>query len=53
MAATNDTSSPERSRGWYLDDVAEVNEPIRKLLESYSKVPKSEVVKHLNNVVGA
>ncbi|KAI1409793.1 hypothetical protein F5Y13DRAFT_88306 [Hypoxylon sp. FL1857] len=50
MAATNDTSFPERNRGWYLDDVKEVNKPIRKLLESYSKVPSSEVVNHVNKI---
>ncbi|KAI1390189.1 uncharacterized protein F4822DRAFT_228375 [Hypoxylon trugodes] len=50
MAATNETSFPERNRGWYQDDLTEVNEPIRKLLESYSKVPSSEVVKHVNTI---
>ncbi|KAI0120312.1 hypothetical protein F4776DRAFT_665790 [Hypoxylon sp. NC0597] len=50
MAATNDTSFPERNRGWYQDDLIEVNEPIRKLLENYSKVPSSEVVQHVNQI---
>ncbi|KAI2626089.1 hypothetical protein GGS26DRAFT_563201 [Hypomontagnella submonticulosa] len=50
MAATNDTSFPERNRGWYRDDLIEVNEPIRKLLENYSKVPSSDVVKHVNSI---
>ncbi|KAI2462846.1 hypothetical protein F4781DRAFT_418831 [Annulohypoxylon bovei var. microspora] len=50
MAATNETSSPERNKGWYQNDLTEVREPIRKLLETYSKVPSSEVVKHVNNI---
>ncbi|KAL8948259.1 MAG: hypothetical protein Q9222_005544 [Ikaeria aurantiellina] len=50
MAATNETSMPERNRRWYQDDLTEVNEPIRKLLENYSKVPNSEVVKHVNSI---
>ncbi|KAH8657963.1 hypothetical protein BX600DRAFT_499995 [Xylariales sp. PMI_506] len=50
MAATNETSLPERNRGWYQDDVIEVNEPIRNLLENYSKVLSSEVVKHVNTI---
>ncbi|KAI8965518.1 hypothetical protein F5Y11DRAFT_293717 [Daldinia sp. FL1419] len=50
MAATNETSSPEWNRGWYQDDLTEINGPIRKLLESYSKLPSSEVVKHINNI---
>ena len=51
MAATNDTSLPERNKGWYQEDLTEVNEPIRKLLESYSRVPSAEVVKHVNQIV--
>lgn len=51
MAATNETSFPERNRGWYQDDLTEVNEPMRKLLENYSYVPSSEVVKHVNAIV--
>jgi len=51
MAATNETSFPERNRGWYQADLTEVNEPIRKLLEDYSKVPKDDVVKHVNTIV--
>ncbi|KAK9413610.1 hypothetical protein SUNI508_11819 [Seiridium unicorne] len=50
MAATNETSSPQRNRGWYQEDLVEVNEPIRKLLEDYSKVPYAEVVKHVNGI---
>ncbi|KAI1081457.1 hypothetical protein F5B20DRAFT_536130 [Whalleya microplaca] len=50
MAATNETSFPERNRGWYQDDLTEVNEPIRKLLENYSKIPSPEVVKHVNTM---
>ena len=51
MAATSDASLPERNKGWYQEDLTEVNEPIRKLLESYSKVPGGEVVKHVNKIV--
>ncbi|KAI1656046.1 hypothetical protein F4813DRAFT_365119 [Daldinia decipiens] len=50
MAATNETSFPERNRGWYQDDLTEINGPIRKLLENYSKIPSSEVVKHVNSI---
>lgn len=53
MAATNETSLSERNSGWYQDELTEVNEPIRKLLENYSKVPASEVVKHVNRIVSA
>jgi hypothetical protein len=51
MTATNDTSFPERNRGWYQDDLVEVNEPMRKLLEEYSKVASVKVVQHINNIV--
>ncbi|KAI0894094.1 hypothetical protein F4806DRAFT_130460 [Annulohypoxylon nitens] len=50
MAATNETSFPERNKGWYVEDLIEVNNPIRKLLEDYSQVPSSEVVKHVNDI---
>lgn len=50
MAATNDTSFPERNRGWYQEDLIKVNAPIHKLLENYSHVPSSEVVKHVNDI---
>ncbi|KAI0377488.1 hypothetical protein F5Y04DRAFT_175393 [Hypomontagnella monticulosa] len=50
MAATHDTSSPGWNQGWYQEDLAEVNGPIRELLENYSKVPSSDVVKHVNNI---
>ncbi|OTB04256.1 hypothetical protein M426DRAFT_59074 [Hypoxylon sp. CI-4A] len=50
MAATNETSFPERNRGWYQEDIVEANEPIRKLLEEYSHIPSSEVVKHINDI---
>ncbi|KAL8782960.1 MAG: hypothetical protein Q9213_004967 [Squamulea squamosa] len=49
MAANKDTSLPERNK-WYQDDLTEVNEPIRNLLENYSKVPSDEVVKHVNKI---
>lgn len=51
MADNGDSASQERRKGWYRDDITEVNEPIRKLLEEYSKVPGSEVVKHVNKIV--
>ena len=54
MAANHDPSSPEqveRFKAWYLDDWTEVNGPIRKLLEEYSKVPSAEVVEHVNTIV--
>lgn len=50
MAATNETSHPERNRGWYQEDLNEINHPMRDLLENYSKVPSEEVVKHVNNI---
>ncbi|KAI3396955.1 hypothetical protein diail_11355 [Diaporthe ilicicola] len=46
MAATNETSHPERNRGWYQEDLTEINEPMRDLLENYSKIPSEEVVMH-------
>ncbi|KAI1814028.1 hypothetical protein GGS20DRAFT_550275 [Poronia punctata] len=50
MAATNETSNPERNRGWFQDQLSEVNEPIRKLLEGYSRIPSSEIVEHVNRI---
>ena len=50
MAATNDISCPERNKGWYAEDLTQFNEPIRKLLEGYSKVPSAGVVKHVNQI---
>ncbi|KAI1478500.1 hypothetical protein F4774DRAFT_385015 [Daldinia eschscholtzii] len=50
MAATNETSFPERNRGWYKEDLTEIEGPIRKLLENYSKIPPAEVVKHINSI---
>ncbi|KAI1362329.1 hypothetical protein F5Y08DRAFT_312446 [Xylaria arbuscula] len=50
MAATNDTSSPERNRGWFQEELTEVNEPFRRLLEGYSKISPSEVVNRVNEV---
>ncbi|KAK7957954.1 hypothetical protein PG988_012802 [Apiospora saccharicola] len=44
MAATNATSNPERNRGWYKEDVTEINAPMRELLEEYSKIPSNEAV---------
>lgn len=51
MAATNETSHPERNRGWYQEDLKDINEPMHNLLEKYSKVPSEEVVKHVNSIV--
>ena len=51
MAATHDTCLPEQYKGWYHEELSEVNGPIRKLLEDYSKVPHDEVVKHVNRIV--
>lgn len=48
MAATNETSHPERNRGWYQEDLTEINQPMRDLLVNYSKVPSEDVVKHVN-----
>lgn len=50
MAATNETSDPARNKGWYQEDLTEINQPMRDLLEKYSKVPSDEVVKHVNNI---
>ncbi|KAK7996667.1 hypothetical protein PG989_004707 [Apiospora arundinis] len=50
MAATNETSNPERNRGWYKEDLTEINAPMRELLESYSKIPSDEVVGHVNAI---
>ncbi|KAG6355007.1 hypothetical protein INS49_004088 [Diaporthe citri] len=46
MAATNETSHPERNKGWYQEDLTEINQPMRDLLENYSKVPREKVVNH-------
>lgn len=51
MAATHETSFPERNRGWFQDQLAEVNQPIRELLQGYSKIPHSDVVDHVNRIV--
>lgn len=51
MAATNETSDVARNKGWYQEDLNEINEPMRNLLEKYSKVPSNEVVQHVNNIV--
>ncbi|ROW04910.1 hypothetical protein VPNG_07044 [Cytospora leucostoma] len=50
MAATNEHSHPERNRGWYQEDLLDINQSMRNLLENYSKVPSEEVVKHVNNI---
>ena len=51
MAANAETSTPQQHNKWYQDDVTEVNEPISKLLENYSKVPSGKVVEHMNTTV--
>ena len=53
MAANNETSNPERNRGWYREDLTELNEPMRNLLEKYSKIPSENVVSHVNQLVRA
>ncbi|KAI1120149.1 hypothetical protein F5Y10DRAFT_139700 [Nemania abortiva] len=50
MAATNETSFPERNLGWFGEPLTEVNEPMRKLLQGYSCIPESEVVTHVNKI---
>lgn len=52
MAATNETSHPDRNQGWYQEDLETINEPMRNLLEKYSKVSNGDIVKHVNNIVG-
>ncbi|KAJ5899970.1 hypothetical protein N7495_004714 [Penicillium taxi] len=49
MAATNDGNT-DRHQQWYDPDLNEVNPEIRNLLENYSKVSPSEVVKHVNDI---
>jgi SAM-dependent methyltransferase len=51
MAATNDASNADRHQKWYDPDIEDVNPQIRHLLEAYSKVPSSDVVKHVNEIV--
>ena len=51
MAAKYDPQNAGRHKQWYDDDLAEVNAPIRKLLQTYSKVAPEEVVPHVNNIV--
>lgn len=53
MAATNETSHPERNRGWYQEDLTEINQPMRDLLQNYSKVLSENVVKHVNNIASS
>ncbi|KAK6949322.1 hypothetical protein Daesc_009397 [Daldinia eschscholtzii] len=50
MTEIYDVSSFERNRKWYQEDLAQVNEPIRRLLDEYSRVPSSEVVKHVKGI---
>ena len=51
MAATAETFSSERSKGWYQKDLTEVNDPVRTLLEKYSKLPSEDIVTHVNTIV--
>ena len=51
MAAKSDLSNAERHKQWYDNNLTEVDTPIRKLLESYSKVAAQEVVPHVNDIV--
>ncbi|KAI0438002.1 hypothetical protein F4803DRAFT_565609 [Xylaria telfairii] len=50
MAATNEASGPELTRGWFQDELTEVNQPFRKLLQGYSGIPSSEIVNHVNDI---
>ncbi|KAI0196931.1 hypothetical protein F4808DRAFT_463830 [Astrocystis sublimbata] len=50
MAATLAASSPELTRGWFQNQLTEVNEPFRKLLEKYSGITSCEVVEHVNQI---
>lgn len=52
MAATTETSLPERYKGWYKEDLTEVNGPIRKIFEVHSKIPSGKIVEHVNKIVG-
>lgn len=36
---------------WYENDLQEVPEPAKTLLEGYSKIPSEQVVKHVNDMV--
>ncbi|KAI8632918.1 hypothetical protein F5Y19DRAFT_491552 [Xylariaceae sp. FL1651] len=50
MAATSNTSFPKRNQGWLQEHLTELNSPIRKLLEGYSNIPPSEMVRHVNKI---
>ncbi|KAI3335625.1 hypothetical protein F4824DRAFT_510831 [Ustulina deusta] len=50
MAATHETSFPERNQGWFQEQLTEVNQPIREILQGYSKIPHSDVVDHVNRI---
>ncbi|KAK5635843.1 hypothetical protein RRF57_011556 [Xylaria bambusicola] len=50
MAATNEASSPELTRGWFQNRLTEVNQPFRNLLQDYSGVPSSEIINHVNEI---
>ena len=52
MAAEHDPHNAERHKQWYDDDLTEINEPMRRLLETYSKVEPNKVVEHVNDLVG-
>ncbi|KAJ5547924.1 hypothetical protein N7513_005158 [Penicillium frequentans] len=49
MAANNDGNAT-RHQQWYDPDMEEVNPEIRDLLEKYSNIPSTEVVKHVNEI---
>lgn len=36
---------------WYEDDLEEIAEPAKTLLEKYSKIPSDQIVKHVNDMV--
>ncbi|KAJ3567043.1 hypothetical protein NPX13_g6912 [Xylaria arbuscula] len=50
MAATNEASTPELTRGWFQNQLTEVNQPFRRLLQNYSGIASSEVVSHVNTI---
>ncbi|KAI0389435.1 hypothetical protein F5Y17DRAFT_123274 [Xylariaceae sp. FL0594] len=53
MAATNETSLSERSRGWFREPLTEDDkdtQPMRELLEVYSKIPPGDVISHINSI---
>lgn len=46
-----EVSSGFKPNDYYDPDIQTVNEPIRSILEKYSKVPGDRIVDHVNDVV--